>query len=72
MARERHAFNSDWVKVAFYDPDKRVIEIRFEDGHRHNYFGCTETMWKRFKRASSAGRFVQEVLSRRPHAPARG
>lgn len=65
--REGHGFVSSWVSQAWWDSEREVIEVEFNDGVHWMYSNCDLEVWKDFKQADSAGSFVRKVLDRKPN-----
>jgi len=68
---ERWVFSSTRVKEATYDPVSMVLDVTFVDGTPWQYFRVPVGVWRRFRNAASAGRYVNEVLNTydNAHAP---
>lgn len=73
MARKvplSHRFRSTRVDRGWWDPKDGTITVEFPDGVRWRYRRCTERHWLDFIDAGSAGRYLNDVLSKRPGGPA--
>lgn len=54
--------------AAGYDPDAKVLRVRFRDGTPWEYYNVSRSTWEKFKQADSPGRFINRVLNKRPYA----
>lgn len=61
---EFHSFDSKMVNRAWWTETTEVLEVEFVDTTRYRYQGVGESTWRSFKRARSAGRFVNTVLKK--------
>lgn len=50
------------VKVVHYDSIRAVVRVTFKGGARYDYYGVGEDVLKRWERADSTGKFLNEVL----------
>lgn len=50
------------IESGKYDSESETVHLLFPDGVRWAYYKVPEKTWKQFKRASSAGHFLAEVL----------
>jgi hypothetical protein len=62
--------NSTAVEAFRFLPDREVLQLVFVEGRMAYDYPCTAALYERFVRASSKGRFVNDVL--RPHAQRSG
>lgn len=61
-----HVFDSDRVAEAAYDSKKDVLFVKFvkPDGStEYVYEGVSSEEWRAFRRAASAGKYVNRVLN---------
>lgn len=62
--------DSSAVEAFHFAADRGVLQLLFVEGRMVYDYPCDAALYERFLRASSKGRFVNEVL--RPHAQRRG
>lgn len=59
--------DSDRVEAIAYNSKDQAIYVRFPDGTEWYYGSCTERQWSAFKRSSSKGRYIADVLDHKPN-----
>lgn len=59
--------DSSWISEAWWDEETRSLEVEFTDGVRWEYDDVSKYEWTRFKMVESAGRYVNQVLNRKPN-----
>lgn len=57
--------------AAGYDPEARVMRVRFRDGAGYEYYDVTPTEWRNFKRVKSPGRSINKNFKYSQHPYAR-
>lgn len=62
--------DSTAIEAFCFIRDRGVLQLLFVEGRMVYDYPCDERLYERFLRASSKGRFVNEVL--RPYAQQRG
>ncbi len=68
VEREAHSFpGSSMVARAWWDPEKKLLEVQFVDGTHWLYEGVSRETWRGFKSASSAGSYVHTNLNSHPN-----
>jgi len=53
--------------AAGYDENSMALRVKFRDGAVYVYNNVPPSVWYRFQRASSPGRFINSVLDRYPY-----
>lgn len=53
--------------AAGYDSRAQVLFIKFRDGAYYTYYNVAPSVWWRFQRAQSPGRFINTVLNNHPY-----
>ena len=56
--------------AAGYSDEREVLTVVFRDGTMYNYYDVPATVWGRFKRTPSKGRFILQVLDAYPRGAA--
>ena len=56
--------------AAGYSDEREVLTVVFRDGTMYNYYDVPATVWGRFKRTPSKGRFILQVLNAYPRGAA--
>lgn len=54
--------------AAGYDANAMTLRVKFRDGDVYGYYNVPPSVWYRFQRASSPGRFINTVLNRYPYS----
>lgn len=54
--------------AAGYDDNAMTLRVKFRDGDVYGYYNVPPSVWYRFQRASSPGRFINTVLNRYPYS----
>lgn len=65
-----HSCSSSAIEAFRYQPERGVLQLVFVAGRMVYDYPCTESLYERFVRAGSKGRFVNEIL--KPYAQQRG
>ncbi len=69
---DRYSFpGSTRISSGKYDSDEKTVHLVFPDGVRWRYLKVPESVWKRFKKAGSAGQFLATVLDTYSNGPDR-
>jgi len=64
----RHTFkDSSRVARGTYDTERTEIELEFQDGGRATYRQVPKSVWDELVTASSAGRYINDVLNSYPY-----
>lgn len=53
--------------AAGYDPRAQTLFIKFRDGTYYTYYNVAPSVWWRFQRAQSPGRFINTTLNYHPY-----
>lgn len=53
--------------AAGYDPATMTLHVKFRDGDTYGYRNVPPSVWWRFQRAQSPGRFINSTLNRYPY-----
>lgn len=53
--------------AAGYDENAMTLRVKFRDGDVYGYYNVPPSVWARFQRASSPGRFINSTLNRYPY-----
>lgn len=53
--------------AAGYDDNGMALRVKFRDGAQYVYYNVPPSVWHRFQRASSPGRFINSTLNRYPY-----
>ncbi|APC46422.1 hypothetical protein HWB05_gp159 [Streptomyces phage BRock] len=53
--------------AAGYDPATMTLHVKFRDGDVYGYHNVPPSVWWRFQRAQSPGRFINSTLNRYPY-----
>src|ERR1700741_259864 len=54
--------------AAGYDERSQTLRIKFREGAYYTYFNVPPSVWYRFVRAQSPGRFINSTLNRFPYS----
>lgn len=54
--------------AAGYDERTQALRIKFRDGEYYTYYNVPPSVWWRFQRAQSPGRFINSTLNRFPYS----
>ena len=54
--------------AAGYDERSQSLRIKFRNGDYYTYFNVPPSVWWRFQRAQSPGRFINSTLNRFPYS----
>lgn len=54
--------------AAGYDEKSQTLRIKFRDGDYYAYYNVPPSVWWRFQRAQSPGRFINSTLNRYPYS----
>ena len=54
--------------AAGYDERSQSLRIKFRDGDYYTYYNVPPSVWWRFQRAQSPGRFINTTLNRFPYS----
>lgn len=54
--------------AAGYDERSQSLRIKFRDGDYYTYYNVPPSVWWRFQRAQSPGRFINSTLNRFPYS----
>lgn len=54
--------------AAGYDENAMTLHVKFRDGDTYGYYNVPPSVWWRFQRAQSPGRFINSTLNRYPYA----
>jgi hypothetical protein len=54
--------------AAGYDENDMTLRIKFRDGDVYGYYNVPPSVWYRFQRAQSPGRYVNSTLNRYPYS----
>lgn len=66
--RENQAFpHSSRVAEGWYDPEAKLLELKFVDGTHWLYEDVPAAEWRRLKMSASPGKFVRIVLDGYPN-----
>lgn len=66
--RTSHKFvGSTRVDRAWYHAAEQAIEVQFVDGVRWEFRECGVQTWENFCKTSSPGRFIHDILNRKPN-----
>lgn len=49
-----------------YDNENRILKVIFKNDSAYAYFGVPEIVWEELKGAESRGRYLTEVIIKRP------
>lgn len=53
--------------AAGYDENAMTLRVKFRDGDMYGYYNVPPSVWMRFQRAQSPGRFINTTLNRYPY-----
>lgn len=53
--------------AAGYDENSMTMHVKFRDGDVYGYYNVPPSVWYRFQRAQSPGRFINSTLNRYPY-----
>lgn len=53
--------------AAGYDENSMTLRVKFRDGPVYGYYNVPPSVWYRFQRAQSPGRFINSTLNRYPY-----
>lgn len=53
--------------AAGYDENSMTLRVKFRDGPMYGYYNVPPSVWYRFQRAQSPGRFINTTLNRYPY-----
>lgn len=53
--------------AAGYDENAMTLRVKFRDGDMYGYYNVPPSVWSRFQRAQSPGRFINTTLQRYPY-----
>jgi hypothetical protein len=53
--------------AAGYDERSQTLRIKFRDGDYYTYFNVPPSVWWKFQRAQSPGRYINSTLNRYPY-----
>lgn len=68
---DHHDFKqSSRVEAGWWNPETKVVTVLFPDGTRWAYEGVDRRTWTKFVQSGSAGRYLADVLDKRPNHPA--
>lgn len=59
---KRTPVSSSSIASVGYAPEKSVLEIEFVTGRRYQYSGVPKTLYNRFMRSKSCGRFFNRHI----------
>lgn len=54
--------------AAGYDENSMTLRVKFRDGPMYGYYNVPPSVWYRFQRAQSPGRFINSTLNRYPYS----
>lgn len=54
--------------AAGYDERSQALRIKFRDGEYYTYYNVPPSVWWKFQRAQSPGRFINTTLNRFPYS----
>lgn len=54
--------------AAGYDENAMTLRVKFRDGPIYGYYNVPPSVWWRFQRAQSPGRFINSTLQRYPYS----
>jgi hypothetical protein len=54
--------------AAGYDERSQTLRIKFRNGEYYAYYNVPPSVWWRFQRAQSPGRFINSTLNRFPYS----
>lgn len=54
--------------AAGYDENSMTLRVKFRDGPMYGYYNVPPSVWYRFQRAQSPGRFINTTLNRYPYS----
>lgn len=54
--------------AAGYDDRTQTLRIKFRDGEIYEYYNVPPSVWWRFQRAQSPGRFINSTINRYPYS----
>lgn len=54
--------------AAGYDERSQALRIKFRDGEYYTYYNVPPSVWWRFQRAQSPGRFINSTLNNYPYS----
>ena len=64
---DRHHVESSALQSVGYDPEKRILELKFREDGVWQYFSFPPSAYKKFKRATSLGHyFVTKIKGKYP------
>ena len=73
MIQWNKVHGSSRILAEAYDAPTETIVVRFTDGVEWSYSACPRHVWDEFKRPDqSRGKYIAQVLDRKPHGPWRG
>lgn len=54
--------------AAGYDERTQTLRVKFRDGEYYTYYNIPPSVWYRFTRASSPGRYINSQLNKHPYS----
>jgi hypothetical protein len=59
---QRDPVKSSTLRAVGYDPEKKILEVEFNNGGVYQYFGVDKDIYDRLSAAQSAGKFFSSEI----------